>query len=95
MNMGNVMGTVSWISKDFTSEGRLSIGSSGHKDLFIGIGLEGSSLEAKGGIIGGLLNLGKIDIYARQRYFYKIENEVFLNFLDTRVAGDLYNSSSL
>ena len=65
MNMGNVMGTVSWISKDFTSEGRLSIGSSGHKDLFIGIGLEGSSLEAKGGIIGGLLNLGKIDIYAR------------------------------
>ena len=65
MNMGNVMGTVSWISKDFTSEGRLSIGSSGHKDLFIGIGLEGSSLEAKGGIIGGLLNLGKIDQYAR------------------------------
>ena len=65
MNMGNVMGTVCWISKDFTSEGRLSIGSSGHKDLFIGLGLKGSNLEAKGGIIGGCINLGNIDTYIR------------------------------
>ena len=65
MNMGNVMGHVCWISKDFTSEGRLSIGSTGHKDLFIGLGLKGSSLEAKGGIIGGCINLGNIDTYIR------------------------------
>ena len=65
MNMGNVMGTVCWISKDFTSEGRLSIGSSGHKDLFIGLGLKGSSLDAKGGIIGGCINLGNIDTFIR------------------------------
>ena len=65
MNMGNVMGQVCWISKDFTSEGRLSIGSTGHKDLFIGLGLKGSSLEAKGGIIGGCINLGNIDTYIR------------------------------
>ena len=65
MNMGNVMGNVVWISKDFTSEGRLSIGSNGHKDLFIGLGLKGSNLEAKGGIIGGGINIGKIDTYGR------------------------------
>jgi hypothetical protein len=65
MNMGNVMGNVVWISKDFTSEGRLSIGSNGHKDLFIGLGLKCSSLEAKGGIIGGGINIGKIDTYVR------------------------------
>lgn len=65
MNMGNVMGNVVWISKDFTSDGRLSIGSNGHKDLYIGLGLKASSLEAKGGIIGGSVNIGKIDTYLR------------------------------
>ena len=65
MNMGNVMGNVLWVSKDFTSEGRLSIGSNGHKNMFIGLGLKGSSLEAKGGIIGGCIDIGKIDTYCR------------------------------
>ena len=65
MNMGNVMGNVLWVSKDFTSEGRLSIGSTGHKNMFIGLGLKGSSLEAKGGIIGGCIDIGKIDTYCR------------------------------
>ena len=63
MNMGNVMGNVDWISKDFKSEGRLSIGSTGHKNMFISVGLSGSKLEAKAGIVGGAIDLGKIDTY--------------------------------
>ncbi|OXU30416.1 hypothetical protein TSAR_012520, partial [Trichomalopsis sarcophagae] len=63
MNMGNVMGNVSWMTKDFRSDGRLSIGSTGHKNLYIGVGLGGSSLDAKGGIVGGIIELSKIDTY--------------------------------
>ena len=33
MNMGNVMGSVDWISKDFRSSARLSIASTGHKKV--------------------------------------------------------------
>ena len=65
MNMGNVMGNVSWMTKDFRSDGRLSIGSSGYKNLYIGIGLGGSSLDAKGGIVGGIIELSKIDTYSK------------------------------
>lgn len=64
MNMGNVMGNVSWMTKDFRSDGRLSIGSTGHKNLYIGIGLGGSSLDAKGGIVGGTIELSRIDTYS-------------------------------
>ena len=35
MNMGNVMGSVDWISKDFRSSARLSIASTGHKKVSI------------------------------------------------------------
>lgn len=62
--MGNVMGNVSWMTKDFRSDGRLSIGSTGHKNLYIGIGLGGSSLDAKGGIVGGIIELSRIDTYS-------------------------------
>ena len=64
MNMGNVMGNVSWMTKDFRSDGRLSIGSTGHKNLYLGVGLGGSSLDAKGGIVGGIIELSKIDTYS-------------------------------
>ncbi|XP_012270662.1 uncharacterized protein KIAA1109 isoform X2 [Orussus abietinus] len=67
MNMGNVMGNVSWMTKDFRSDGRLSIGSTGHKNLYIGVGLGGSSLDAKGGIVGGIIELSKIDTYTHIR----------------------------
>ncbi|XP_035723534.1 transmembrane protein KIAA1109-like isoform X4 [Vespa mandarinia] len=67
MNMGNVMGNVTWMTKDFRSDGRLSIGSTGHKNLYIGIGLGGSSLDAKGGIVGGIIELSKIDTYIHIR----------------------------
>ncbi|XP_020299521.1 uncharacterized protein KIAA1109 isoform X8 [Pseudomyrmex gracilis] len=67
MNMGNVMGNVSWMTKDFRSDGRLSIGSTGHKNLYIGVGLGGSSLDAKGGIVGGTIELSRIDTYIHIR----------------------------
>ena len=60
MNMGNVMGNVDWISRNFKSEGRLSIGSTGHKNMFITIALTSSKLEAKGGIVGGTLHSSDI-----------------------------------
>ena len=60
MNMGNVMGNVDWISKNFKSEGRLSIGSTGHKNMLISVGLSGSKLEAKGGIVGGAIGKWKV-----------------------------------
>lgn len=53
-----------WLTKDFRSEGRLSIGSTGHKNMYIGVGLGGSSLDAKGGIVGGAIELSKIDTYS-------------------------------
>ncbi|XP_059485480.1 bridge-like lipid transfer protein family member 1 isoform X2 [Neocloeon triangulifer] len=67
MNMGNVMGNVTWQTKDFKSEGRLSIGSNGHKNMYIGVGLGGSSLDAKGGIVGGTIELSKIDTFMHIR----------------------------
>ncbi|XP_055681343.1 bridge-like lipid transfer protein family member 1 isoform X2 [Lutzomyia longipalpis] len=65
MNMGNVMGNVVWLTKAFRSEGRLSIGSTGHKNMYIGIGLGSSTLDAKGGIVGGTIELSKIDTHMR------------------------------
>lgn len=67
MNMGNVMGNVTWQTKDFRSEGRLSIGSTGHKNMFVKLGLVGSSLDAKGGIVGGTIELANIDQYIHFR----------------------------
>lgn len=79
MNMGNVMGNVSWMTKDFRSDGRLSIGSTGHKNLYIGVGLGGSSLDAKGGIVGGIIELSKIDTYSEYLLFIRIL--IFLTYL--------------
>ena len=61
MNMGNVMGNVDWISKDFRSSARLSIASTGHKNMQISLGLNGSNFEAKAGIVGGSVNVGRIN----------------------------------
>ncbi|KAF7285801.1 hypothetical protein GWI33_009982 [Rhynchophorus ferrugineus] len=67
MNMGNVMGNVSWMTREFRSDGRLSIGSTGHKNLYIAFGLEGSSLDAKGGIVGGNIEIANIDTFVHIR----------------------------
>lgn len=60
MNMGNVMGNCLWLSKAFRSDGSLSISNNGHKNLYIGLGLGSSSLESKGGIVGGTVELNSI-----------------------------------
>ncbi|GAB0095271.1 Protein KIAA1109 [Sergentomyia squamirostris] len=65
MNMGNVMGNVVWLTKAFRSDGCLSIGSTGHKNMYIGISLGSSTLDAKGGIVGGTIELSKIDTNMR------------------------------
>ncbi|XP_066144647.1 bridge-like lipid transfer protein family member 1 isoform X4 [Euwallacea fornicatus] len=73
MNMGNVMGNVSWLTKDFKSDGRLSIGSTGHKNLYIAIGLGSSGLDAKGGIVGGNIEITNIDTYVHIREEPEVE----------------------
>ena len=60
MNMGNVMGNTSWLTRGLRSDGRLSIDSSGHKSYKIGLALDGSTLDAKGGIVGGIIELSQI-----------------------------------
>ncbi|KAF5303327.1 hypothetical protein FQA39_LY10066 [Lamprigera yunnana] len=67
MNMGNVMGNVTWLTKEFRSEGRLNIGSTGYKNLYIAFGLGGSSLDAKGGIVGGNIEIANIDTFLHIR----------------------------
>lgn len=56
-----------WLTKAFRSDGRLSIGSTGHKNMYIGVGLGGSALDAKGGIVGGVVELNKIDTFIHIR----------------------------
>ncbi|KAI5636032.1 hypothetical protein NE865_11233 [Phthorimaea operculella] len=63
MNMGNVMGNVSWQSRDFTCSGRLSIGSTGHRNMLLGVTLASSALDARGGIVGGAISLCAIHTY--------------------------------
>ena len=63
--MGNVMGNVEWVSKDFRSSARLSIASTGHKNMYISLGLLKSNFEAKGGIVGGAVDLGKIETFCQ------------------------------
>ncbi|CAG2114985.1 unnamed protein product, partial [Medioppia subpectinata] len=61
MNMGNVMGNTSWLTRGLRSDGRISIDSSGRKSYKIGLALDGSTLDAKGGIVGGIIELSQIN----------------------------------
>ncbi|KAG1701700.1 hypothetical protein GQR58_004725 [Nymphon striatum] len=63
MNMGNVMGNTTWSTKGIKSEGHLSIASSGHKNIVVAIGLAGSSIDAKGGIVGGTFDLCDVNAF--------------------------------
>lgn len=54
---------VSWQSRSFNCSGRLSIGSTGHRDMLLGVALAGSSLDARGGIVGGAICLADITTY--------------------------------
>lgn len=57
------------MTRDFRSDGRLSIGSTGHKNLYIALGLGGSGLDAKGGIVGGNIEIAQINTYSKQIKF--------------------------
>ena len=96
--MGNVMGNVEWLSKDIRSEGRFSIGSTGHKNMYIGLGLNGLKLEAKAGIVGGSIDLGRINAYCHLREdsqtdpFHEVRNFSLLSFLS---GDDIWRMTSL
>lgn len=51
----------SWSTRDLKSQGRLSIDSSGYTNMKISAGLGGSKLDARGGIIGGSIELQQLD----------------------------------
>lgn len=61
----NMFGSASWQSRDFNCTGRLSIGSTGHRNMLVGVALAGSELDARGGIVGGAISLSSIDTYGR------------------------------
>ncbi|XP_041971055.1 transmembrane protein KIAA1109 homolog isoform X2 [Aricia agestis] len=58
MNMGNVMGNVSWQSTSLGACGRLSVGSARGRRLGARVSLGGAALDARGGIVGGAITLG-------------------------------------
>ncbi len=98
MNMGNVMGNVEWVSKDFRAGSRLSISSSGHKNLFLSLGLlDGSHFEARSGIVGGAIAVGRIETFCRLREDRGIEpfHKVGLRLDAVEVRCDYMSSSVL
>ncbi|XP_058820213.1 bridge-like lipid transfer protein family member 1 isoform X3 [Topomyia yanbarensis] len=97
MNMGNVMGNIVWLTKAFQSDGRLSIGSTGHKNMYFGIGLGGSSLDAKGGIVGGTIELSKIDtfVHIREDPGCEPDHKVGIKFLALELKFDYMGTSVL
>ncbi|GFS00725.1 fragile site-associated protein, partial [Elysia marginata] len=60
VNMANVMGNTEWHLNGIKTQGRLSINSSGHKNLNIDAGFGKSSLESKGGIVGGNIDINNL-----------------------------------
>ena len=61
VNMSNVMGNTQWSTTDLKSSGRLSIDSSGYRNMHILAGLGGSKLEARGGIVGCNIEIQQLD----------------------------------
>jgi len=51
----------SWSTRDLKSQGRFSIDSSGYTNMKISAGVGGSKLDARGGIIGGCIELQQLD----------------------------------
>lgn len=46
-----------WSTKELKSQGQLSIDSSGYRNMNITSGLKGSRVDARGGIVGGSLEI--------------------------------------
>ncbi|XP_075153247.1 transmembrane protein KIAA1109 homolog tweek isoform X1 [Haematobia irritans] len=97
MNMGNVMGNVVWLTKDFQSDGRLSIGSTGYKNMYIGIYLGGSSLDAKGGIVGGSFEVNKINnrFHIKEESGVEPSHTIRLSFMALELRLDYMGTSVL
>ena len=97
MNMGNVMGNCLWLSKSFRSDGSLSIGSSGHKNLYIGLGLGGSTLESKGGIVGGTVEINSIHTYFHicEEPNYEPDHKIGVKFKALELKFDYMGTSVL
>jgi len=51
----------SWSTRDLKSQGRFSIESSGYTNMKISAGVGGSKLDARGGIIGGCIELQQLN----------------------------------
>ncbi|XP_059164299.1 bridge-like lipid transfer protein family member 1 [Physella acuta] len=60
VNMANVMGNTEWKTKALKTQGRLSINSSGHKNLNIDAGFGKSVFESKGGVVGGNIEVNNL-----------------------------------
>lgn len=97
MNMGNVMGNCLWLSKAFRSDGSLSIGSSGHKNLYIGLGLGGSTLESKGGIVGGTVEINSVNTYLHicEEPSYEPDHKIGIKFKALELKFDYMGTSVL
>ena len=55
-----------WSTRVLKSQGRLSIDSGGYKNMKIAAGLGGSKLEARGGIIGGSVELQELNTQGKR-----------------------------
>lgn len=97
MNMGNVMGNVVWLTRAFQSEGRLSIGSTGYKNMHIGIGLGSSTLDAKGGIVGGTIELSRINthFHVREESGFEPSHTIAMKLLALELRLDYMGTSVL
>lgn len=58
---------VSWMIRDAKSDGKLSIGSTGHKNLYIGVGVGSSYIDAKGGIVAGTFELVNLSTFVKAK----------------------------
>lgn len=57
----------SWLIRDAKSDGRLAIGSSGHKNLYIGLAIDSSHIDAKGGIVAGTFEVVHFNSFLRAK----------------------------
>ena len=89
MNMGNVMGNTNWLTREFRSQGKIVIDSTGHRAMNISLGLDNSTLDAKSGIVGGQIELSKIETKLNVKEYYGMEPDhvitTRLNALQTRI----------
>ncbi|OTF78737.1 hypothetical protein BLA29_002988 [Euroglyphus maynei] len=80
MNMGNIMGNVNWQTKELMCDGSISIDSNEHRKFRVGFCLNNSTLDAKGGIIGGIIELSDIRTEINIREERNLEPQHRLHF---------------